>query len=84
VFIRVQVKGAAVSVFPAFTALGNDAVARGLTVTVEDPASLALGQGKIEIELPNVDDEADGRAAVRALIDQVPGGSALFTIIDGD
>jgi hypothetical protein len=53
-------------------------------VFVEDPVALAQGHGRFEVRLPNVDEEGDGRAAVKALIDQVPGGSGLFTIIDRD
>jgi hypothetical protein len=83
-FIRVKVSGPRDAVVPAFTQLGNDARARGLRVFVEDPASLAMGDGKISIELPNVDDAKDGRAAVGALIDQIPGGERLFTMLDDD
>jgi hypothetical protein len=82
--IRVRVSGPADAVIPAFTTFGNDAIGRGLRVTVEDPSALAQGVGNIEIDLPNVDTEENGRAAVRALIDQVPGGSVVFTIVDGD
>jgi hypothetical protein len=81
-FIRVTAKGP--NVVPAFTTLSNDAVARGLKVFVEDPAQLATVGGNFEIELPNVDDDADGRAAVRALIDQIPNGHQTFAIIDRD
>jgi hypothetical protein len=77
--VEMQAKGSAEDVVPAFTALENSATERGWTVRVENPAELAQGGGRFEIELPNVDDEKDARAAVQALVDQVPGGAQVFT-----
>jgi hypothetical protein len=82
--VEVQAEGAAQDVVPAFTDLGNTAREQGWIVRIENPAELAAGSGRFEIELPNIDDEEDARAAVRSLIDQVPHGNDVFTIIDRD
>jgi hypothetical protein len=70
VLIRVKVKGSTSDVVQAFTALGSNAVERGVKVFVEDPTALATSGGNIEIELPNIEDERDGRAVVRSIIDR--------------
>jgi hypothetical protein len=77
--VEMQAEGAPGDVVPAFTALGNRTTERGWTVRVENPADLATGSGRFEIELPDVDEEKDARAVLQALIDQIPGGADVFT-----
>jgi len=65
----------------AITRLMNLAHGRGFNVRVEDPAALETGSGRMEIELPIIDEQDDARAAVQALIGEVPGGRDFFTIV---
>jgi len=54
---------------------------RGFIVLVENEAALATGSGRMEIEPPNIDEQDIAHAAVQALINDVPGGPATFTIV---
>ena len=54
---------------------------RGFVVVLEDEAGLATGSGRMAIEPPNIDKQAVARAAVQALINEVPGGPATFTLV---
>lgn len=64
----------------AITRLITIADERGFIVRVENPAAPATG-GRMEIEVTNIDEQAMARAAVQALINEVPSGPATFTII---
>jgi hypothetical protein len=70
----------AVRSWAAFTELGNAAREWGHRVYVEDPAALAAGNGRFEIEVANEEDDTNARAVVQAMIDQVPEGPETFTI----
>ena len=76
-FIRIKAKGSVQEI----TQLMDSLRARG-SVGVEDPAQLASGEGNLEVELTDIENEAEGRAIVRAIIDQLPRGNASFEVID--
>jgi hypothetical protein len=82
--VRVQARGSGEAVAVAVAAVGNLAQERGWRVYVESPPDLAAGGGRFEIEVPNIENEADARAVVRSLLDQVPGAAGVMELIDRD
>ena len=65
----------------AVTRLMKLADERGFAVHVDNPATVETGSGRIELEPPIIDEQPLAHAAVQALIEQVPGGPAAFTIV---
>jgi hypothetical protein len=81
VAVRLQALGSPQDVRAACAVLVNDATSRGMHVAFEDaPALLADGDGRLDVGVP-VSSAADARALVTWLIDAVPDGRNLFTII---
>jgi hypothetical protein len=70
-------KGDAVT---TFAQLSNAAAARKLPVRVEDPVALASGSGRFLIDVKHVNTPEDASAVVRAMLDQIPGGTAAFEL----
>jgi hypothetical protein len=79
--VEIQAEGEAEHVIAAFTTLTNSASERGWAVRVQDPSAIAAGSGRLAIDVSELEDESDARAAVQAHLDQIPNGG-VFSIFN--
>ncbi|MFA9271259.1 MAG: hypothetical protein ACEQSX_10960 [Baekduiaceae bacterium] len=79
--VEVLVSGPAQDAIRVVTELGNS---QALRMFMQDPAAVAAGDGRMMLRVQSAKSRTEAKSIVRAALDQVPGASAVVTIVEDD
>lgn len=82
--IYMHAEGVIQDLVPAVSLFREEADVLGVKFVFEDPSKISEPGGcDAAVTVPQAKDESEARAIVQAMIDQVPGGNDVFTVLLG-